>query len=121
MTPPRLFEIANDFSTMRSPPILANMLENIRIVNFHIGGLAGEDLSSGHHDPPFPLIGFLLWEYMKGFVYENPVTSAEDDIVRVVNVAAQVDLGQFERSFQPISHTCEASIVAEAKNFEHLL
>ena len=68
-------------------------------------------------------IDFFLWGFLKGLVYETPVISSEDLVARVVEAAARVRdrPGLFERVHQSMIRRCEACIVADGKNFEHLL
>ena len=56
-------------------------------------------------------------------MYETPVISSEDLVARVVEAAARVRdrPGLFERVRQSMIRRCEACIVADGKNFEHLL
>lgn len=73
--------------------------------------------------PDLSPIDFFLWGFLKGLVYETPVTSDEDLVARVVEAAARVRdrPGLFERVRQSMIRRCEACIVADGRNFEHLL
>ena len=68
-------------------------------------------------------LDFYLWGHMKSMVYETSVTSDMDLIARITEAASCIHdtPGQFVRVREPIRRRCEMCIVANEKNFEHLL
>lgn len=73
--------------------------------------------------PDLTPLDFYLWGHMKALVYETPVTSDMDLIGRIAEAAARVrdTPGQFERVRESMRRRCETCILANGRNFEHLL
>nr|XP_015922443.2 uncharacterized protein LOC107450974 [Parasteatoda tepidariorum] len=73
--------------------------------------------------PDLTPLDFYLWGHMKSIVYETPVTSDMDLIARIAEAAVRVrdTPGQFERVRESMRRRCETCIVANRRNFEHLL
>ena len=73
--------------------------------------------------PDLTPLDFYLWGHMKSMVNETPLTLDMDLIARTAEVIARVrDFpGQFERVRESMRWRCETSIVANERNFEHLL
>ncbi|GFV90538.1 uncharacterized protein TNCV_2222541 [Trichonephila clavipes] len=68
-------------------------------------------------------IGFFLWGFLKGLVYETPVATPEDLVGRVIEAAGCVrdTPGIIEKVRCSMQRRCQACLDASGKNFEHLL
>ncbi|GBN42496.1 hypothetical protein AVEN_156621-1 [Araneus ventricosus] len=73
--------------------------------------------------PDLICLDYFLWGYVKSLVYENPVNSAEDLVVRIAAAAGEVrdTPGIFANVRSSMRRRCEACITARGRNFEHLL
>ncbi|GFY09288.1 SF3 helicase domain-containing protein [Trichonephila clavipes] len=68
-------------------------------------------------------LGFFLWRFLKGLVYETPVATPEDLVGRIVEAAGCVrdtpDI--FEKVRCSMQRRCQACLDVSENNFEHLL
>ena len=73
--------------------------------------------------PDLNPLDFYLWGHMKPLVYETLVASYMDLISRIAKAASRVrdTPGQFERVRESMRRRCKTCIVANGRNFEHLL
>lgn len=73
--------------------------------------------------PDLTCLDFFLWGYLKAKVYHTPVSSAEELVARIVAAAGQIrdTPGIVGNTHSSMRRRCEACIMAQGRNFEHLL
>lgn len=73
--------------------------------------------------PDLSSLDFFLWGALKAIVYHDPVESEMDLVARLVCAAATIKEtpGVFDRVRQSMLRRCQACLVSDGANFEHLL